>query len=436
MGRRAGGRLGTLIFLALPTAPVAASPSRPPAPIPAAASCAAHEDDDATRVEKLIQTARTGRAVIRPQAAERLLGMGEPAARRLAELAAEDPAALGPELVAVLPRMGDRELRALSWTLLEDRDFPWRPAAIEGLARSAGREDGPALERWLDDPLAAVRVAALRGLESIEGETHLPGIRARLADEDGAVRRRAARLLVQRGEACAAFWLLAELERDDRFFSLPTGRLARYEAWRFLTELGLTSGLEFDGEAAPAGTAETRQLLGLRLGVDCPEVPELPRTALPGQAREGDRIGLELRSCRRGELFLAWNEADLLLVGRGRPARVRLPEGTVAALVRALEAAADSLEESSWGQPGCDLERLQLASPGGGRTFLLSKGPETGQDLRPEELDRVVALLAGSLPDAPAEDPRLDGLRSRVLDALAVLGGQVAPEAPVQLQGR
>ena len=268
-----------------------------------------------------------------------------------------------------------------------------------------------------------MRLASVEALRVLAPENVNELVRPRLADEDGAVRRRAAELLVQRGDVCAATWLVAELGRGDQYFSLPTGKLARYDAWFRLQALGLSGGVEFDAEQDPAGTAAAREAILAHVKSTCGTLPELPPTARPDQARQGDVLGLELRSCRRGEFFLTWNSADMLFVGQGGAAAVQLPEGTVAALTQALEGALAELgDENFWGQPGCDLERIHFTRGGQVETLLISKGPEAQPDLRPDPLDGVLAGMLATLPES-GTDVRLVELRARVQAALRVLGG-------------
>ena len=117
-------------------------------------------------------------------------------------------------------------------------------------------------------------------------------------------------------------------------------------------------------------------------------------------------------------------------VGTGNPARVELPEGTVARLI---EEASDQLarleDRRVWGEPGCDLEQLHwLAEPGGRvMTFRVSKGPNSVANLRPLPLNRLVSKLLLTLPE-DGNEPRLHNLRGRVEEALLVLGGAIAVE--------
>jgi hypothetical protein len=55
--------------------------------------------------------------------------------------------------------------------------------------------------------------------------------------------------------------------------------------------------------------------------------------------------------------------------------------------------------------------------------WIVSKGPEAVDDLRPLPLSALHRELVATLPDGEHLDPRLHRLRSRMLEALASVGG-------------
>ena len=167
--------------------------------------------------------------------------------------------------------------------------------------------------------------------------------RERLSDEDGRVRRACAELLVDWNEPDALWWLREELAREDRFFSVPAGRAARFDAWRVLSQR--LKG-EFDYQPARSVQENSAGLSAIDRALaeaGAGERPSLPPVARASGANEGDRVGLEVRSCRRGELFLRWSEGDVLYVGLGNAARLPLAEGSVERLVAALTTALEEL---------------------------------------------------------------------------------------------
>ncbi len=389
----------------------------------------AQEPDAAkAEIEKLIETARGGTPPVRPQAAEKLVALGEPAAKALRERAGKTPrelARLGSELVEVLARFGDPELRAKAWEALADPDFPWRPAAARSLARDAEASERERFAGLLDDPIPAVRVAAITALEHADARASIELVRARLVDESDRVRREAARVLDAWGEHQALYWLVEELRRDDVFFRNPTGRLARVEAARLLdSRLGGLEGYWPEKDPADAENAAAIERLHARCReLAGGELPELPAVARAGERLEGDVIGLEIRSCRRGELFLRWNASDRLLLGTGNPVAIDLPEGTTKALLdRARAVAAELGEARAFGVAGCDVEQLHWLAEDGAkvRTIVVSKGPDPVENLRPDVLGELYRALESSIPEP--------GLRERLREALAAVGGPLAQD--------
>lgn len=371
--------------------------------------------------------------MIRGQAARRLMGLGEAADRALLEVVGEtneDLAALGRDLVEAIGASKNAELRGRLWTAAGDRDFPWRPAAVSGL--SIGPLDGE-LERFrplLADRLAAVRVVTIQAWSRLDGDAEV--LRGLLTDADDRVRRQAAAALVDAGHPEGLWWLFEELRRSDNFFAQPTGQQARIAANRLLRKR-LDDMASFNPSRAPSYELNLSALVVLREKIEAlaGEAPELPLVASAGGTIPGERIGLEVRSCREGELFLRWTADDVLLVGQGNPARVQLEEGTVAHLAGIAGGTWEATGDVRfWGEAGCDLEQLHAALEGWPtpQTLILAKGPEPVPDLRPEVLDPLTVQLVRTLPDAPSDDPRLDRLRSRVEAALLAVGGSYEPE--------
>ncbi len=388
------------------------------------------DEKTAAKIEKYIDLARTGRVAVRPQAAGRLVRLGAPAAKRLREECGEDGrglAGLGQYLVEVLGEFDDPTLRVHLWRGLEDRDFPWRGPASRTLAATAATTELESFLALLDDHLGQVREASISALQRLGAKQHLDAVRPLLEDQNDRVRRAAATLLDHWGEGWALAWLVEDLKRDDRFFRMPLGEMARFDAIRLLQErLGDAFGYRAekppgDPENRAAIEAIARAVRTRAKGVSV-EIPDLARA---GGETEGDLLGLELRSCRRGEFYLRWNRADVLYVGTGNAEKVPLVPGTVARLHQRFQELAGELgEERYWGAPGCDLEQFHLVHDGGEvESFLVSKGPDPVPDLRPTPLDEVVRLLVETLPDDPSEDPRMSALRTRVTEALKVLGG-------------
>ncbi len=384
------------------------------------------------KVDKYIKLAKQGRAAVRPQAARRLSQLGAPALASLREEVGADGdglAALGPHLVEILCEFDDPGLRAQLWRALADPDFPWRGPAARALAKSA--EDAE-LDTFLSlavDHLWQVRAAALTALAGLEAEQHAAEVRGLLSDQDGAVRRQAAALLDTWGEHGALRYLVEDLRREDRYFRMPLGAQARFDAARILSER-LGDDFDFDPSKSPRDESNAIAIEAIEAAAKKraePTWPELPSIARAAPVTEGDVIGLELRSCRRGEFYLRWNEADLLYVGTGNAAVIALDPGVVQGLEQALSRELGALGELRyWGQAGCDLEQLRMVDAEGVvDSYLISKGQASAGDLRPAALDAAVRLLLATLPDELDPDPRLSRLRSRARAALEVLGGEL-----------
>lgn len=444
------------------------------------ASTAASTQDDAPKkpvrakdVEKIdtfIRHARTGSAVIRPQAAQRLVRIGEPAAKRLLELSGdstEELALMGTALVEVLGQFDEPALRGKLWPAMENGDFPWRPAAARSLAWAPTPGEWDRFTGYLEDPIAPVRHAVLDALfriSQLEGEgkeekalqasrkrAFLDLAVAALHDENDMVRRRAAVLLDARGHGSALNWIVEELERVDTFFDRPTGLTARYDAMNMLMERGIDLG-DYVPElpsAAPKGkrsnakalakireeVANRTDLMNARLPKDLRGlVPaELPPVARAGARVGGALIGLELKSCRKGEFYLRWTEDDQLVVGYGNPAWIPLPEGTTARLVELSKSTqADVGAKVYWGRPGCDVESYRMPRATGPADFpqqlIVSKDEQPAPGLRPAALSKLGAALAASIPtDAKLtdEDGRTRELARRVRACFASIGGAV-----------
>lgn len=391
------------------------------------------------RIERLIGLASTGRAVVRPQAAQRLVEFGADAIPLLRERVGDDGEGLeemGPELVEVLADFDDIELRKRLWWQLDEPDFPWRPQAARSLARSALEAERARFLLLVTDRLGQVRAAASEALGALGREVALDdgigltetALRERLADTDERVRRSAAAALTAWGDSAAPFWLLEELKREDSFFELRTGERARFAAAKLLeAHYGDLAGFQ---PAFDPGELEMRlawrKLEERLLAAHGDRRPELPDVALAPAPRIEAVFGLELRSCRHGDHYLRWTTDDELYVGTGRAVRIKLPDGTTDKLLAGLEDRLGRIgEERFFGTSGCDTEQLHWRPPGAERTanYIVSKGAEPIPDLRPEALTDIARAILAVLPDGSHDDPRLANLRTRVADALAAIGG-------------
>lgn len=381
--------------------------------------------DSAQEVERLFQAALHGRIVIRPQAADQLVALGEEGEQRILRELQEGGlglARLGPPIIEAMGGAASLTLRGALWPALLDSDFPWRPSVARALAQKPRGGESPSFQQHLGDPLAEVRAAMAMGMGLAKGP--LAALQRSLRDEDSRVRQAAALALLDRGEQQAFWYLLEELRREDQFFERPTGTSARITVSRALIKRGVD--LEgFDCRLSSTNPANAKALRTLADSLTTKTPVFAPWQTASGPI-SGEQIGLELRSCRAGEFFLRWTHDDRLLVGQGNPAVVALPPGTTQRLVQHLAAAYDNLDGARFfGTAGCDLEQVLLRRSVDSRsqTLVIAKGPEPVPNLRPKALSQAYAPLIGTLPDHESSDPRLHHLLRRTRAALAVLGG-------------
>lgn len=405
------------------------------------------------RIQKLIEVSIEGSQVVRPQAAERLLKMGDKARplvlAHLEQALSKDEAVpfegwfdLGADFLLMAARMtydpaqGEgapavEDLRARLWAAVEQPYFPWRPQILEGLGTPPRTAEIERFGAYLDAPLASVRIASLAGLRQGDPALWLPKVRARMQREtDDRVLRALADTAIELGDTSAAWVLLDQLAADESFFDQPMGHVARLDATRLLrlrfpAAPIFNPNLDPNSDEARAARAEQIQFYQALLG----ERPQGKTTRKPAHGRSGEVLfGVELRSCRAGEHFLRWTDQDQLWIGRLDPAVVRLPEGTVARLLAAASTAGEAMgKQYLTGQVGCDLETYYLPVEGKDKPqrFLVTKGPKPVEGLRPEALNRWIEAWLPSLPapSGEASDERLVAPLQDAGRALFHIGG-------------
>jgi len=367
------------------------------------------DGDPAAEAERLFEIATEGSPRVRSQASLRLAALGETgAALVLARLEGEAGyLSLGPALYEALVAFEDPRLRAAVWESLEDALNPWRPAGARALAKTAKMEEQALFQALLEDHISAVRAEAVAGVAAGDESHAKDALWPRLEDENGRVRRRAAAALASLGEHGALAWLVEDLRRDDSWFDMRLGRIARAEAAQALGELlGREALAGFSSRNAPNSPESAAKIQAIEercralAGDDWPELPDIARA--PGLI-EGEVVGVELRSCRHGELLLRWTQDDRLVIGEGDTDIRQLPEGSTARLLERAQAALETLgDQRSFGDPGCDLERYHFRLPDTTRawTIQLSKGPEAVPDLRPAVLHPVAGAMIRSAGEA------------------------------------
>jgi len=371
----------------------------------AALAPAQDEGDPRAEAERLLDVATSGSPRIRFQAALRLAALGETGSSLVRAQIERDRGylGLGPALYEALVEFDDLRLRAAVWESLEDTGNPWRPAGARALAKHPRSEETARFERLLKDHISAVRAEAIAGVAAGDEGHAIHALMPLLEDENGRVRRRSAAALAGLGEHHALAWLVEDLRRDDSWFDMRLGRIARAEAAQALRQLlgrEALSGYSTRNAPDTPENAATIQAIEARCrdlaGEDWPELPDIARA--PGTIAD-EVIGVELRSCRYGELLLRWTADDRLVVGEGDMHILELPEGATARLLTRAESALGALgDERSFGDPGCDLERYHIKLPESLRstTIQLTKGPAAVPNLRPAALHPVAEAMIKS----------------------------------------
>lgn len=243
-----------------------------------------------------------------------------------------------------------------------DRDFYWRGQAMLGLARRAhadaaiSRAHDQLFAEHLQDPAWLCRAHAHFGW--LAAGAHDPqDHRVWTPQPDPRGSTRLAALLLGQGDPGLVDELLHSLLDRRTFLGDPWGERRAQEAFQALRawagdDFGYRVDLPPDELAAAAARFARRAH-----GADA-ELPALLPITDPEIAVDG---GLEVLSCRNGDLFLRWNQHGMLFAGLDWQPRVQLPaDGFRAWLGRA----ADLRGDPQQGVVICDRLRLKLDAPG------------------------------------------------------------------------
>lgn len=299
-----------------------------------------------------------GRYAVRRAAAGKLARAGDeavPAIRRF--VAANGRDALPLELVDAIAQAeatGPATEELLTgWAT--DRRFYWRSQALGGLARRGVAAARPLFDAALDDPSHLFRIEGVRGLLAIaeDDEDVRARIRARLGDEDPRVRLRTALLLLERGDGGGAEQIGEAVFGASRTFL--DDRWGAREATLAVRELQRIAGLDVAailGEDAEAAAAAEEVLTAWIQGAS-PAYAAAPRF----EATDTQPLfGVEIRSCRNGDLFLvAWPDGRVTTgLSPVREVQIEAPERLLP------DAAADGI--ATHGAVICDFVRVYVPS--------------------------------------------------------------------------
>ncbi|MEO0479894.1 MAG: hypothetical protein AAF196_10470 [Planctomycetota bacterium] len=270
------------------------------------------------------------RLAVRRAAATKLAQAGD-AATAAVRAAIEDRGrdAMPLALIDTLARANtpaDGPLADLLSELAADQEFYWRAQSLDGLAARSRTASLPQFRRAVQDPSHLMRVAGARGLLNTgDGATDRQRVLDLLTDEDPRVPPRIGILLLEQGDRSGAEAVLKGLLGfERRFLDDPWG--AR-EAQRAEKALRRIFGERFDAlflteaeqledtearEAANAAAARLTAHLGLERRALETTIQANESASDPTARTVG---GLDIRSCRNGDLFLSWTDAGEIFVG-------------------------------------------------------------------------------------------------------------------------
>lgn len=218
---------------------------------------------------------------------------------------------------------GGPATEALLFAWARNREFYWRAQALDGLARRAERGDLiPVFHAAIGDPAWLYRVAGARGLMAVGDPPHREIAANLLGDDDPRVRLRIGLLLLEQGDPRAPGVVLHAFGRDAHFLDDPWGKREEQFA---LGEVRRITGRDFDLAAtdAAARDAARREFLTFT-GADAAAV-EAARAA-SGEAVDAV-VGIEVRSCRNGDLFVRADATGRVWTGLDPLREVALDEG-------------------------------------------------------------------------------------------------------------
>jgi len=357
----------------------------------AAAACAALLQEAAKIDQEVAYANDPEKLQFQIQAVKRLKERGAAAVPALlAFVEKKGPHALSLACTELLGEIPDARLAALCARLVEDRNFPWRPAAARSLAELKSAEHRALLRTRLGDRLWGVRSAAVLGLEKLGDKDSTEAIRKALDDETHEVRAQAAKTLHAFGDPSGLPVLVEALRSSIAWFDIDYGQIAREDACNFLKKL---TG---DDYGFKAWEPEEKRAPGLKRWEAwiAERIPDW-RDRIPANARAVPDpavyvFGFELRSCRSGDYFFRIDSGNNLVVGYFNLTRAPLTAEERAAFDRELAKVRKVDRTVPYGQGGCDFEQYYLA--GEGKRF---EKLWIGIGGRPPEIEGFIRTCAG-----------------------------------------
>ncbi len=358
-------------------------------------------------LEKIIERANNASPYIAAQGVKALANVGLAALPELQGfIERRSRYALSPLFVAWLGDLPpNQDADRVLIDAVRDPAFPWRPIATKSLARRSGGGDLGFWRSLGDDALPAVREACMDGLarcasEHASDRDAVVGIlRRHLDDVAFEPRLAAAEALLRCGDRSGLWTLAHALAAERRFFAIDFGELARRRAWLTLQPLvGNDTG--YDPGLAPRRQESALEAVGARVGALVGTESRPTSRASDSQAdAEAVLFGLEVRSCRRGDIFLRVTAKGELVVGNYDLRHYPIDPARFAALRVTLtppkaldeEHEARPGQEVWLGRAGCDFERHYFPDERGLIRVTV------GLDGRPKSLQAVIDGLSDLL---------------------------------------
>lgn len=328
------------------------------------------------------------RFAMRRAAAAQVARAGDDAIPALRAKLAADPTVIPPlELVdAIAKSDGGEATRTLLRDWAADRAFAWRAQALGGLARRADPVDHARFREGLADKSHAFRIEAARGLLEVAGDDgDREAVAGLLRDDDPRCRVRVALALLARDDPRGVAEIVVAIEgQDRRFLDDPWGAREAQECVRALRDLDVDASAAV-GAPSPERDAARERLRAWARG-------RLPDAALPDALPPTDADfdgGLEIRSCRNGDVFFRWTNSGRVAFGLS-PLREATLDGDAIAALR--DALAKTPGVAVHGTVICDFLRVR-ATAADGVAIHHKVAPGTLPDSLAEWLKQTAALL-------------------------------------------
>ncbi|MEE2887190.1 MAG: hypothetical protein VX951_07135 [Planctomycetota bacterium] len=267
-----------------------------------------------------------------------------------------------------------------------DRDFYWRSQALKGLANRRRPELKKLFTSNLQDPAYLTRIEAGRGLCLLGDHSRTLGL---LADVDPRVRLRVAVCLVEEGNDRGLPTLIEALRQETSFLDYPWGQIGAIVAFKTMRKLAAQDFGFVPGESRTKNgdaVAGFEKWARVRLGKNWVDPVQIPGddTSYLG--------GIEIRSCRNGDMFLRWTADQVLVIGLEGRTRIQLDDSAFSNL----DAGPQTTGETRHGKVVCDFLRWACKTTG--------KSQKAAPKALPAESSKWLESLAKALDKKGASE--------------------------------